>query len=174
MKTSNLRKWLALGVIVLALVAVNISIWQKERLLKQGAVVILDLAPVDPRSLMQGDYMALNYAITQPLQLAFYQRHQESRFIPAPTSGTLIVDIDAQRRVTQAQFDQGAPLKVNQLRMKYHINAGTLTVGTNAWFFQEGQGKRFDRARYGSFRVAEDGTALLTALLDENGQAIAP
>jgi len=174
MKTSNLRKWLALGVIVLALVAVNISIWQKERLLKQGAVVILDLAPVDPRSLMQGDYMALNYAITQPLQLAFYQQHQESRFIPAPTSGTLIVDIDAQRRVTQAQFDQSTPLKANQLRMKYHINAGMLTVGTNAWFFQEGHSKRFDRARYGSFRVAEDGTALLTALLDENGQAIAP
>lgn len=174
MKTSNLRKWLASGVIVLALVAVNISIWQKEKLLNQGAVVILDLAPVDPRSLMQGDYMALNYAITQPLQLEFYQRHQESRFIPAPTSGTLIVDIDARRRVTQARFDQGAPLKANQLRMKYHINAGRLTVGTNAWFFQEGHGERFDRARYGSFRVAEDGTALLTALLDENGQAIAP
>lgn len=174
MKTSNLRKWLASGVIVLALVAVNISIWQKEKLLNQGAVVILDLAPVDPRSLMQGDYMALNYAITQPLQLEFYQRHQESRFIPAPTSGTLIVDIDARRRVTQAHFDQGTPLKANQLRMKYHINAGRLTVGTNAWFFQEGHGERFDRARYGSFRVAEDGTALLTALLDENGQAIAP
>jgi len=46
-------RWLAGAVIALALIAVNVSIWQKEQLLKQGAVMILPLAPVDPRSLMQ-------------------------------------------------------------------------------------------------------------------------
>ena len=39
------------------LVAVNVSIWQKEQLLDHGKVVLLPLAPVDPRSLMQGDYI---------------------------------------------------------------------------------------------------------------------
>ncbi|MFX7329222.1 GDYXXLXY domain-containing protein, partial [Acinetobacter baumannii] len=34
---------------------------QKEMLLKEGQLVLLPLAPVDPRSLMQGDYMALRY-----------------------------------------------------------------------------------------------------------------
>ena len=40
----------------------NGSIWQREQLLGSGRVVILELAPVDPRSLMQGDYMALTFA----------------------------------------------------------------------------------------------------------------
>lgn len=37
-------RWLAGAVIALALIAVNVSIWQKEQLLKQGAVMILPLA----------------------------------------------------------------------------------------------------------------------------------
>lgn len=36
MKTNNLRKWLAAGVILLVLLAVNAGIWQKEQILKQG------------------------------------------------------------------------------------------------------------------------------------------
>ena len=178
MKTSNLRKWLAGGVILLALVAVNAGIWQKERLLKQGEVMILQLAPVDPRSLMQGDYMALNYAITRPLQLELYQQRQVCISVPStpclPLSGNIIVDLDTQRQVTQARFDQGDPLKANQLRVKYHMNSGSLTVGTNAYFFQEGHAERFAHARYGAFRVGKDGTALLTAMLDEDGEVIEP
>lgn len=178
MKTNNLRKWLAGIVVLLALAATNAGIWQKERLLKQGAVMILQLAPVDPRSLMQGDYMALNYAMTQPLQLALYQQRQVCDSVPStpclPVSGKIIVDVDTQRQVTQAQFDEGEPLKKNQLRVKYHMNAGVLMVGTNAYFFQEGHGERFAHARYGAFRVGEDGTALLTAMLDDQGKEIQP
>ena len=37
----------------------------KEEILKNGKLVLLKLAPVDPRSLMQGDYMILNYEINQ-------------------------------------------------------------------------------------------------------------
>lgn len=36
MQTTNLRKWLAGLVILLALIAVNAGIWQKEQILKQG------------------------------------------------------------------------------------------------------------------------------------------
>lgn len=171
-------RWLAGALIALALVAVNVSIWQKEQLLKQGAVMILTLAPVDPRSMMQGDYMALDYALTRPLALTLYQQSEscgETLSAPClPTGGALIVDLDAQRHATQARFDQGESLQPNQLRVKYHQHSGSLTVGTNAWFFQEGHGERFAQARYGAFRVGSDGTALLTDLLDEQGKAIQP
>src|SRR5437899_10641738 len=43
------------------LALVNFSIRGKERQLAGGTVVYLELAPVDPRSLMQGDYMALRF-----------------------------------------------------------------------------------------------------------------
>ena len=178
MQTRNLRKWLSGVVILLALIAVNAGIWQKEQVLKQGVVMILQLAPVDPRSLMQGDYMALNYAITRSLQEELYQQRQGCNSLPQapcfPVSGKIIVAVNEHRQVTQARFDSGDPLKPNELRVNYHMNAGTLMVGTNAYFFQEGQGERFARARYGAFRVGDDGTALLTAMLDENGKMIQP
>ena len=48
--------------------AVNVSIWQKEQLLNHGKIVLLPLAPVDPRSLMQGDYMRLRFQAEQEMQ----------------------------------------------------------------------------------------------------------
>ena len=47
--------------LVLLLVYFNWSVYQKEQTLKEGQLVLLQLAPVDPRSLMQGDYMRLSY-----------------------------------------------------------------------------------------------------------------
>ncbi len=49
--------------------AVNLSIQTKEDIKANGETVLLQLAPVDPRSLMQGDYMALRFAITQGLNV---------------------------------------------------------------------------------------------------------
>ena len=41
----------------------NAQILLKEHTRTSGNLVLLELAPVDPRSLMQGDYMTLRYAI---------------------------------------------------------------------------------------------------------------
>jgi uncharacterized membrane-anchored protein len=48
---------------ILILVVVNYGIYEKERLLANGRLVLLELAPVDPRSLMQGDYLALRFRL---------------------------------------------------------------------------------------------------------------
>ena len=42
--------------------ALNWLVVQKERVLSSGRTVLLELAPRDPRSIMQGDYMVLAYA----------------------------------------------------------------------------------------------------------------
>src|SRR3546814_7520410 len=46
----------------LVLGAVNLQVLQKQRVLDDGRTVLLALRPVDPRSLIQGDYMVLRYA----------------------------------------------------------------------------------------------------------------
>jgi len=51
-----------LGVLA-TLVGVNMTVWAFEKLRTEGTVVYLELAPVDPRSLMQGDYMALRLEV---------------------------------------------------------------------------------------------------------------
>lgn len=49
-----MRKWLILLCAPLILAVVNLAIWQNETLIEHGEILFLELAPVDPRSLMQG------------------------------------------------------------------------------------------------------------------------
>ncbi|MBS0976300.1 GDYXXLXY domain-containing protein, partial [Serratia rubidaea] len=74
MQTNSVIKWLTGALVLAALLLVNLSIYQKEQQLRQGRVAILQLAPVDPRSLMQGDYMALDYALAAPLRTQMRQQ----------------------------------------------------------------------------------------------------
>lgn len=70
----NKRTIVILLNLVLLLGFFNWSVVQKEETLAKGRLVLLELAPVDPRSLMQGDYMRLNYAIRQVPHLDSLQR----------------------------------------------------------------------------------------------------
>jgi len=153
---------LACGSIVL-LVA-NIGIWQKEDVIANGTPIFVKLAPVDPRSLMQGDYMALNYVIptipkalrNMPELYAVAERKQ-------PLGDVQINRIDGPK----ATLADGEFL----IKLK-HMPRGW-TIVSDAWYFKEGTGKRWENAQYGEFRVKPDGSALLVGLADVNLQSIA-
>jgi hypothetical protein len=70
---STTRIFIVAGAL-LVLGAVNFSIAGKERIKRDGEVIYLDLAPVDPRSLMQGDYMTLRFRLATEIQARF-RRH---------------------------------------------------------------------------------------------------
>ena len=53
------------------------------------------------------------------------------------------------------------------MRIRYRIRHGTPKLATNAWFFEEGHAADYAKARYGEFRVASDGDAILTGMRDE-------
>jgi uncharacterized membrane-anchored protein len=144
----------------LALVAWEVS--KKERLLAAGDVVHLELAPVDPRSLIQGDYMQLDYAIARRTA------HDRSW----PRDGALVVKADESGVAQFIRLDRGEPLETGERRLTYRVRGGRLHVGTNAYYFQEGEASRYEGARYGELRVASDGTTLLVALLDDRQQRL--
>ena len=144
----------------LALVAWEVS--KKERLLAAGDVVHLELAPVDPRSLIQGDYMQLDYAIARRTA------HDRSW----PRDGALVVKADESGVAQFIRLDRGEPLETGERRLTYRVRGGRLQVGTNAYYFQEGEASRYEGARYGELRVASDGTTLLVALLDDRQQRL--
>ena len=148
MKPGHIRIGIVAAV-ALVLVAVNLSIVAKERIKTGGEPIYLELAPVDPRSLMQGDYMALRFAIAQEIST------EESG------SAALLVD---ERRIARLNPHKEAP----GLRIRYRIRNGQVWLGTNAYFFEEGTAARYDDARYGEFRVDPlSGEAVLVALADE-------
>lgn len=143
------------GLAVLAFV--NVSIHQRETLLTEGKVVLLELAPVDPRSLMQGDYMALDFAVARVLR---DQRGQEK----VAENGRIVLRLDPRGVGSFARIDAATPLAPNEVVLRYRIRDRQPRFGTNAFFFQEGEAERYAAARYGEFRVAADGEAILTGL----------
>ena len=151
-----MRKAAALAAGLLILLFVNFGIHQRELLVTEGRIVLLRLAPVDPRSLMQGDYMRLNFEVTNQ---AFGWRAK-----PGLADGYIVVGLDANRVGTFRRFADDKPLAPNEVALRYRIRNGQPKFATNAFFFQEGRAKAFEGAQYGEFRVAPDGEMILTNL----------
>jgi uncharacterized membrane-anchored protein len=62
------RRNLWLGIIVVATVQASVLCWmiyERAHLLSSGREIVLEVVPVDPRSLFQGDYVTLSYPISR-------------------------------------------------------------------------------------------------------------
>jgi uncharacterized membrane-anchored protein len=156
-----MRRLVALLAGLAILAAVNYGVHQREQLLATGRVVLLELAPVDPRSLMQGDYMALRFAAAAE---AFGNGPTETR----TADGHLVLRLDARGVGRFARFDDGAALGPDEIRVRFRVRAGRPKFGTNAFFFEEGSADRYAQAQYGELRVDAAGEAILTGLRDRD------
>lgn len=58
-----MRERLIVAWVVAACVGINVAAYRKEARRVSGEQLFLPLAPLDPRSLMQGDYMELRFAL---------------------------------------------------------------------------------------------------------------
>jgi len=157
----NYAVWL-IGILIL--IGVNVSIWHKEQLIAHGTTVFLPLAPVDPRSLMQGDYMRLRFALEQDLVRQLPHDKTKSG------DGYVLVQLNEQAIGTFIKVQPQLPstITTQQLAMRYRIREGQVKFATNAFFFEEGQAEVYAQARYGEFRVADDGELLLHDLRGED------
>ena len=140
---------------------------EKQALLRDGRTVFLELAPVDPRSLLQGDYMDLNYAVMNRLNMDHIHEGK-----PQAESGAIIVQLDARNIGAFARYDDSRPLAANEVRVKYHHAGWRAVIGAESYFVPEGSGETFSQATYGEIKLEPDGTALIVALCDKNLQRI--
>lgn len=146
---------------VLVLGALNAAIFHTENAIASGRTVFLRLAPVDPRSLMQGDYMILNYAINRDDGVLEQLQGQPSR-------GTFIARLDEKDVATFARLDDGMPLADNEVRLRYRHRRWQIRTAPESFFFQEGHAERYEAAKYSELRISPTGAAHLIALRDEN------
>lgn len=145
---------------VLTLGLVNTGIWQKENLIAHGRTVYIKLAPVDPRSLMQGDYMALNFDIPFEVRRDLHDESKLKRLL-----GVAKLNDNGIASIDRLAYEQ-AP-GTGEILIELIPKNGRWVVVSDAWFFKEGDGERWSRARYGEFRVMPDGKALLVGMADE-------
>jgi uncharacterized membrane-anchored protein len=158
-KRFDLFEWLALFGLAIALLGFNYSVYQKEDTLKNGVALKLALAPRDPRALMTGDYMALNTEVANKIR----------RDGPQRIDGFVIVKPDDRgvSRFVRIQSNSNG-LMSDELVLKYRDRDNGVRVGTDAFYFQEGQASAFESARFGEYRLEKNGGLLLVRMLDEN------
>jgi len=150
--------------LIIILAFFNYAIYQKENQLTNGKTVILQLAPIDPRSIMQGDYMRLNYTLSLDVQHALKDTDM--------TQGFVVVKLNQQHIASFVRLDDKTMIKANELKLPFKIQKyNQISFGGNTFFFQEGSSKKYEKAKYGLFKL-HDKTIILQSLLDDKLQTI--
>jgi len=166
MRNAPVRRLVVALAGVLILIVANVGIYQKQQLIDSGRVVLLELAPVDPRSLMQGDYMALRFRVAD----------EAFRTVDRTTlaNGRLILTLDERNVGRFTRFDSGEPLGTGEVAIRYRVRDNAPKFATNAFFFEEGTAGAYARARFGEFRVSPSGDAILTRMRGEKLEVLGP
>ncbi|RXP53799.1 hypothetical protein EC396_09900 [Lutibacter sp. HS1-25] len=152
-------KWIIIFInLLLLLVLFNNSIVKKEAILSEGKLILLELAPVDPRSLMQGDYMRLNYKISEKNSVESISKRG---FIVVKTNKEGIAErIRIQPKKT--------PLNNDEFLIEYTLGNWNMNIGAESFFFEEGQAEKYEKAKYGGLQVDGKGNSILVGLYNEN------
>ena len=165
-----MRKKIALLSLVVILGLVSWSIYSKEKQLAEGAIVYLELRPVDPRSLMQGDYMALRFSLADKVSKDISKTDHDIEIL----GGHVVAQLDERKRGAFKSLYGGQSLSKNEILLRYRIRNGEVKFATNGYFFQEGNGKYYQSAKYGQFRVDDKGELLLVAMYDSELNKLEP
>lgn len=158
----NTRKIILIISVLLVFITIGTSVNKRESLLNKGEIFLFRLTPVDPRSIMQGDYMTLNYQITS-----------ETGAENIPSRGYIVFQVDSFNVADKIRYQkQTYPLAENERIIKYFRHKKNISIGSESYFFQEGDADVYADARFGGIKVAKDGESILLGLFDENHKMI--
>ena len=153
-------RWIIIIINLIILLGLfNNSILQKEELLTNGQLILLKLAPVDPRSLMQGDYMRLNYDISNNVDIDSVSKR-----------GFCVVKLKENGVAEKVRIqEEKTPVNENEFLIKYTSREWRgINIGAESYFFQEGEAGKYEKAKYGGIKVDNKGNSLLVGLYNEN------
>jgi uncharacterized membrane-anchored protein len=164
----NKKKYIVSATTLIILLLINFSIWQKQTHITEGEVINIELAPVDPRSLMQGDYMTLRFDIARQIRASYYESSQTEKDDSDNQASQPLLPETAYFVSIEADNAESIPLGPQQRKLQYRVRQNKVKFATNGFFFAEGDEPIYRDARYGQFRVNNKGEVLLTGLLDKD------
>lgn len=170
------EKFLPLHLAIFSIALFCGLIAQHEWHLRDSQSIYVELAPADPRSILQGDYMALNYDLhfsalaaekrleqSEP-KISIQDFENQSRVLS-------YVQLDEKGRVVRSSFDRSAldQPRSAQLILKNPQNTFEgLYPATNSFMFAEGLEPCYRDAKFAELKLKENGEALLADLVDQN------
>lgn len=160
-----MRKYIPLIIACITLMALSALIVRYENQLATGTVMYAKLAPADPRSLIQGDYMRLGYEMIGINDV-------DMGAIDDPDHGKrrqAWVALDDAKRIVSADWQasdtHATPLWLKFQHWQWHPAA-------DSFMFAEGLGECYGQASYAKLSVGDDGQAMLVDLVDEHLKAL--
>lgn len=175
---SKVKPLVALAVVLLILIPLNYKVQQFEDVLATGKPVVLKIAPVDPRSLIQGDYMALSYAILNDIRANLNE--SEDGVILAkekkhPSKVYALIHQDEQGVATLCRVEDSLPNDFKDCVANVYLPVNNFKwlpeLPSQEYFFAEGKGQYYAQAEYAEYRF-KDGILLLARLLDKDLKAL--
>lgn len=172
MMSSSRNVWLGVGAVALIQAAVLAwMIWDRAELLANGREVVLEVVPVDPRSLFRGDYVNLNYDIGRVPTPKGVERPRRGSEIFV----TLAKDEGGHWKAVDTSLERparvGADNVVLKGRVGYNFTPTATTdatsrvdYGIESYFVPEGKGRDLEKL------VGQKKIAVLVAV-DDDGNA---
>ena len=164
--------WLGIMVVAAAQIAVlGWMVWGRVHLLNSGREIVLDVIPVDPRSLFRGDYVILNYDISRvktppgkkrvhrgSIMYATLQKTRDGKWklLAAGPQRPEIVDTD--------QVVLKGRVRYASIRSRRGQGLANVRYGIESFFVPEGRGRELEKL------VGKKKLAALVAV-DESGNA---
>ncbi len=158
------RTRIALAIALQLLILVGIA-GARQWTLMTGAVVLLEVLPVDPRDLFRGEYVALQYRISSlvPGALGATEtfRVGQTVYVGLGQRGTFWHAVSVGSTRPAAPFIRGVVV--------WHPGRDALRVqyGIESYFLQEGLGRRVETSRVplsAEVVIGRDGTAIIQRL----------
>ena len=161
--SNSIKKILLIINIVILFVITGFSANKEENYKKLDSYFYLELTPVDPRSLLQGDYMTLNYDITDKVRDFIYNNRthiydgeneneveeiRELKKLADAKKAYIAVRLDKNKvakfvKVTKEKTDEK-----DLLFIAYKTDGFDVNINANSYLFQEGTGGKYQNARY--------------------------
>lgn len=148
-------------------VAFNFMIFQKQRLLRSGETIYFAIAPSDPRSLMQGDYMTFRYKMEEDIK--------KKQTAAPKNNGYLVIAYDNESVAHFVRFYDGEKLADNEKLIRYRYNPQSFfsyTINPHTYFFQEKLQQEYQPAQYAIFHFQGEKDYLLVGLADSDRKRI--
>lgn len=159
--------------LILSLGIANKTIYDYERIINTGQTIRFEITPRDPRSLIQGDYMVLNYVLeTQVNEANRMLKLEES----LKEKDSIILTIDPKTNVVFLAYPlqkDKIPLQAKEIETPLNYNGYNYTLKLpHSYFFDEMTELNYSVARYAEFKVSPEGKFILSALLDKDFNTI--
>lgn len=174
----NKQKYIIISANLLVLIiAAIILTYKSEQIISNGQDIYLKLAPRDPRSIMQGDYMSLNMDINNQIREYIVNEtygshdHWTDDQIEVLCKSQYVVITTDSCNVVRLQ-DAIHPKYENEMIIKLKHEGTYPIVPIKSFFFEEGSEKKYSAAKYAHVKVDLLGYLKVIALADENKEDI--